>query len=127
MLEFAFFSEFDRPYSFGFDWNSLLGRFDLISLNLDGTDTDPSSLSKKTLRGGSKITVRLRAKTNGSTNADESVRPLLRELPAEPDIPPVATSTGAESKTGVVSVSPDALTLPVSEFSSDTNNAVMVA
>lgn len=47
MLEFAFFAEYLKPYSYGFDWNSIFDRFDFISLTVDGVETDPASLKYK--------------------------------------------------------------------------------
>lgn len=86
VLEFAFFAEFSKPYSYGFDWNSILSKFDLVTLVSEDGDIDPAILKGKAFRNGSRIVMRLRAKSSGSTNTDAFFLPDVRQTSAEPSV-----------------------------------------
>lgn len=134
-LEFAFFADYPRPYSYVFDWNAILERYLFVSLS-DGNEVVlPENLSLKKYRGESKLFLRLRAKLPGATGNDRFVRPKIVFHDQTADSAPDAQETSDVSATGAIfseipSEKPGAdseFSLPVRIFSSDVNNAVSVS
>ncbi|MFB0964249.1 MAG: hypothetical protein QMC36_00840 [Patescibacteria group bacterium] len=126
VLELAFFAEFSKPYSFGFDWNSIFSKFDLVSLTADGVETEPNALFSKAFKDGSRVVMRLRAKSSGSTNADSYLSPKIAETSGDP-----ASKSGSVSNTGTVfsggTLDVSSATIPERLFYSDTNNAIRIS
>lgn len=133
-LEFAFFADYPRPYSYVFDWNAIFERYSFVSLS-DGSEVLPENLPLKKYRGESKLFLRLRAKLPGATGNDPSVRPRIvfhdqttdsaSNVQEKPDV-----SASGAIFSEIPSEKPGAdleFSLPVRIFSSDVNNAVSVS
>ncbi len=133
-LEFAFFADYPRPYSYVFDWNAILERYSFVSLS-DGSEVLPENLSLKKYRGESKLFLRLRSKLPGTTGNDRSVRPKIVFYDRETDsVPDVQEKSDISASGAIFSEIPPEKTrdgseysLPVRIFSSDVNNAVSVS
>lgn len=128
VLEFLFFADSKNPYAYEFDWNAFRSRFDIESVSDGSGEISPESLVGKTFRTPSRVVVRAKAKTNGTTVSDEALSPELKKLSEE--ILPTPSFTGELSSTGTKigsgMLDPSALRLGEREFSSDTNNALRI-
>lgn len=125
VLEFAYFVDSLRPYFLDFDWPSFLARYDVESVTSDSGPLDKNQISTSLLKPGSRLSIRAKAKSSGSTGSDPFATPKIRQSEdALADSGAVAEAQTGTSATGATDAS--AFVIPLRTFSSDTNNAVRI-
>ncbi|MDQ1344458.1 MAG: hypothetical protein QG650_1180 [Patescibacteria group bacterium] len=128
VLEFLYFADSKFPYAYEFDWDAFRVKFDIESVSDESGEISPESLEGTTFRKSSRLTIRAKAKTNGTTVSDVALRSELRKVSDE--VLPEESSTGTLANTGSVTASgavdASAFRLLESSFSADTNNALRI-
>lgn len=123
VLEFAYFVDSLRPYFLDFDWPSFLARYDVESITSDSGALDKDKVSTSLLKPGSRLSIRARAKSSGSTGSDPFAIPAIRQ--SEEALSDTGTVTQTvTTATGAIDAS--SFIIPLRTFSADTNNAVRI-